>query len=260
MDMVFTFGLAEFDKAGNFVLKVINEADYNKISLNLEAFGKLMNPIQINIHGVKIGISSKDSYSTLMYGRSIFRKWEKSPEKFAGRTVFSKAQIEDFKIFGKSILKNESKAGKIISKFPSFNHGQVNADLRMMRENRSNFSAMTKVGKGFRIAGWIGTAVDAGTSAADYKSKGYSNEQVVELTARKTAVDVATSTAGSTVGRVAGAALGQALIPIPGVGAAVGAVAGGIVGGIVGGWIGGVINDHFDKGVKPKKKGLSWPW
>ena len=68
----------------------------------------------------------------------------------------------------------------------------------------------------------------------------HSNEQTGLITARRTAVDVTATVIGQTAGRVAGAALGQALIPIPGVGS--------------------LANKELDKGIKPKKKGWSWPW
>ena len=100
----------------------------------------------------------------------------------------------------------------------------------MMKENVT-FKSMSKVGKAFKVAGWAGTAVD-----------------------------VATTTTGQVVGRVAGAALGQALIPIPGVGGEIGAVVGGLAGATLGSWLGSLANKELDKGIKPKKKGWSWPW
>ena len=83
-------------------------------------------------------------------------------------------QISDFKILG-----------KFFSKFPSYEHGTINRDLNMMSENASSFSAMTKVGKFFKIAGWTGTAIDVVSNISDLKSKGFSNEQTAVITARR---------------------------------------------------------------------------
>lgn len=190
------------------------------------------------------------------------RKWKNNPGSFTKGTVFSKggAQIEDLKIFGKSIVKNDSKIGKVFNKLPSYSHGSINRDLSMMRENSTAWSGMSKIGKSFKVAGYVGTALDVGASVNELKSQGFSNEQTAVITARRTAVDFGATAVGQTAGRVAGAAIGQALIPIPGVGAAVGAVAGSVLGGVIGSWIGGAINANFDKGVKPKKQGWSWPW
>ena len=129
-----------------------------------------------------------------------------------------------------------------------------------MSENASSFSAMTKVGKFFKIAGWTGTAIDVVSNISDLKSKGFSNEQTAVITARRTAVDMASSAVGSNLGRLAGAAIGQVVCPIPGVGAALGAVAGSIIGSAVGSWAGSAINKELDRNIKPKKQGWSWPW
>lgn len=216
--------------------------------------GKWLNPIQGTFKGGEWKFESKDVYTSLQYGRAILRKWKNNPKSLMRGTVFSKggAQIEDLTLFGKSVAKNESKLGKVVSKLPSYQHGSINRDLGMMKENVSGFKSMTKVGKAFKIAGWAGTALDVGSSVSELKSKGYNNEQTATITARRTAVDIAASATGQTVGRVAGAAIGQAVIPIPGVGAAVGSV--------VGGWLGSLANKAMDKNVKPKKKGFSWPW
>lgn len=69
-------------------------------------------------------------------------------------------------------------------------------------------------------------------------------------------LSIAAIVAGSSVGKIGGAMIGQALIPIPGVGAAIGVA----VGSIAGGFIGSAINNHLDSGVKPQKRGWSWPW
>lgn len=224
--------------------------------------GTWLNPIQGNYKNGKWQLSSKDIYSSVQYGRAVMRKWKNNPGSFTKGTVFSKggAQIEDLKIFGKSIVKNDSKIGKVFNKLPSYSHGSINRDLSMMRENSTAWSGMSKIGKSFKVAGYVGTALDVGASVNELKSQGFSNEQTAVITARRTAVDFGATAVGQTAGRVAGAAIGQALIPIPGVGAAVGAVAGSVLGGVIGSWIGGAINANFDKGVKPKKQGWSWPW
>ncbi len=261
--------LHEFNSHVNGLFSGIKE-DFNTITNAVKGIsravissgGKWLNPIQGSFKGGEWKIESKDVYTSLQYGRSILRKWKNNPSSFARGTVFSKsgAQIEDLSIFGKSVAKNESKLGRVVSKLPSYKHGTINRDLGMMKENVTGFKSMTKVGKAFRVAGWAGTALDVGTSVSELKSKGYSNEQTTTITARRTAVDFAASATGQTVGRVAGAAVGQALIPIPGVGAAIGSVVGGIAGSVVGGWLGSLVNKKLDEGVKPKKKGWSWPW
>ncbi|MGM0332990.1 hypothetical protein [Enterococcus sp. AZ050] len=195
--------------------------------------GKWLNSVQGKFIGGEWCIDSKDIYSSVQYGRAILRKWKNNPNSFIRGTIPSKggARIEDLKIFGKSIAKNESKLGKIVSKLPSYQHSTINRDLIMMKENVTAFKTMSKVGKAFTFAGWIGTAVD-----------------------------VMATVTGQTAGRVAGVALGQALIPIPGVGGAIGAVVGGLAGATLGSWLGSLANKELDKGIKPKKKGWSWPW
>ncbi|MCI3918628.1 hypothetical protein MQE10_09215, partial [Streptococcus intermedius] len=164
---------------------------------------------------------------------------------------------------GKVLKKADKGLSKISSKLKSYEHGRLNKDLKMMKENQIT-SKLGKVGKwagkGLKAAGWLGTAIDAKDAVQGYKKKGYSNEQTAALATRKVAVDMAATTVGSNVGRVAGAAVGQAIIPIPGVGAAIGSVAGSIVGGMIGSKVGDAVNAQMDKGVKPKKSGWSWPW
>lgn len=224
--------------------------------------GEWLNPVQGEFIGGEWRIDSKDIYSSVQYGRAILRKWKNNPNSFIRGTILSKggARIEDLKIFGKSIAKNESKLGKIVSKLPSYQHSTINRDLGMMKENVTAFKSMSKVGKAFKVAGWVGTVVDVGANVSELKSQGYSNEQTAVITTRRTAVDVTATVTGQTAGRVAGAALGQALIPIPGVGGAIGAVVGGLAGATLGSWLGSLANKELDKGIKPKKKGWSWPW
>ncbi|MEY8443974.1 hypothetical protein AALA52_06945 [Lactococcus ileimucosae] len=118
-------------------------------------------------------------------------------------------------------------------------------------------SGLAKAGAAFKVAGWIGTGANAVESASKYKSAGYSNEQVAALTARNVAVETAASATGQTAGRIIGATFGAVGGPV---GAAVGSVIGGVIGAAAGSWVGGIINDHFDKGVKPRKIGWSYPW
>lgn len=215
--------------------------DFNVVIASVSAIGgavhnnagKWLNPIQGKFIGGEWRIDSKDIYSSVQYGRAILRKWKNNPNSFIRGTILSKggARIEDLKIFGKSIAKSESKLGKIVSKLPSYQHSTISRDLGMMKENVTAFKSMSKVGKAFKVAGWVGTAVD-----------------------------VTATVTGQTAGRVAGAALGQALIPIPGVGGAIGAVVGGLAGTTLGSWLGSLANKELDKGIKPKKKGWSWPW
>ncbi|MFU2181744.1 hypothetical protein ACMZ6Y_08200 [Streptococcus pluranimalium] len=163
---------------------------------------------------------------------------------FDART-FSKggARIDDVKGAGK-LLKKSKTLKKITSKLPSFEHGRLNRDLKMMKENNISKSlekfgkvgevtgkGLKVAGKSLKIAGWLGTAINVKESAQSYSKAGYSNEQTIALTARKVAVEGTTSAVGSTAGRVAGAWVGQMIIPIPGVGAAVGSVAGSVAGG-----------------------------
>lgn len=115
-------------------------------------------------------------------------------------------------------------------------------------------------GKGLKVAGWVGAAINVKDSAETYKKKGYSNEQTAALTARKVAVDTATTVVGSNIGRLAGAAVGQIIIPIPGVGAAIGSVVGSIAGGWLGSIVGDIVNTQLDKTVKPKQSGRSLVW
>ncbi|EMC50966.1 hypothetical protein SMU102_04345 [Streptococcus mutans S1B] len=203
-----------------------------------------------------------------LYISSSFRYWLKHKDKwtdemFKART-FSKggAQIEDVKYAGK-YLKKSKKLKTITSKLASYEHGRLNRDLKMMKENQipARLGKIGKwAGKGLKAAGWLGTAIDAKDAVQDYKKKGYSNEQTAALATRKVAVDMTASAVGSNVGRVAGAWVGQMIIPIPGVGAAIGSVAGSILGGIIGSKVGDAVNAQLDKGVKPKKSGWSWPW
>ncbi len=228
----------------------------------VDALGNVINPVGGEIANGKWSIGTLDIYKGFQYARAVFRKSRNNPVSFLNGTVFSRggAQISDFKILGKSLFKNESKLGKFFSKFPSYEHGTINRDLNMMSENASSFSAMTKVGKFFKIAGWAGTAIDVASNISELKSKGFSNEQTAAITARRTAVDMASSAVGSNLGRLAGAAIGQVVCPIPGVGAALGAVAGSIIGSAVGSWAGSAINKELDRNIKPKKQGWSWPW
>ena len=228
----------------------------------IDTVGNIVSPVGGKIAGGKWSIGTLDIYKGVRYASSVFRKSRNNPVSFLNGTVFSRggAQISDFKILGKSPFKNESKLGKFFSKFPSYEHGTINRDLNMMSENASSFSAMTKVGKFFKIAGWTGTAIDVASNISDLKSKGFSNEQTAVITARRTAVDMASSAVGSNLGRLAGAAIGQVVCPIPGVGAALGAVAGSIIGSAVGSWAGSAINKELDRNIKPKKQGWSWPW
>ncbi|EHQ8838776.1 hypothetical protein KI123_001354 [Enterococcus faecalis] len=201
-----------------------------------------MNPVQGKFIGGEWRIDSKDIYSSVQYGRAILRKWKNNPNSFIRGTILSKggARIEDLKIFGKSIAKSESKLGKIVSKLPSYQHSTISRDLGMMKENVTAFKSMSKVGKAFKVAGWVGTAVDVGANVSELKSQGYSNEQTIVITARRTA------------GRVAGAALGMMLGPV---GGAVGSVVGGLIGSAVGSWLGSLANKQLDKGLKFKNKG-----
>lgn len=174
---------------------------------------------------------------------------------------------------GKGLKKVDKGLNNISSKLKSYEHGRLNRDLKLMKENNLSKSirkfgnvgkAASKglefAGKGLKVAGWIGIAIDAKDAAFAYKKKGYSDEQTAALTARKVAVDTAASTVGSTAGRVAGAVVGQMIIPIPGVGAAIGSVAGSILGAMAGSWLGSEINDTLDKTVKPKQSGRSLAW
>ncbi|QTR96008.1 glycine zipper family protein [Streptococcus equi] len=174
---------------------------------------------------------------------------------------------------GKGLKKVDKELSNISSKLKSYEHGRLNRDLKMMKENNLGKSlgkfgkvgkAASKVlkfaGKGLKVAGWVGAAINVKDSVETYKKKGYSNEQTAALTARKVAVDTATTVVGSNIGRVTGAVIGQAVIPIPGVGAAIGSVAGSILGAMAGSWIGSTINDNLDKNVKPKQSGRSLAW
>ncbi|HFQ5615111.1 TPA: T7SS effector LXG polymorphic toxin [Streptococcus equi subsp. zooepidemicus] len=174
---------------------------------------------------------------------------------------------------GKGLKKVDKELSNISSKLKSYEHGRLNRDLKMMKENNLGKSlgkfgkvgkAASKVlkfaGKGLKVAGWAGAAINVKDSVETYKKKGYSNEQTAALTARKVAVDTATTVVGSNIGRVTGAVIGQAVIPIPGVGAAIGSVAGSILGAMAGSWIGSTINDNLDKNVKPKQSGRSLAW
>ncbi|EMF0280477.1 hypothetical protein KI126_002545 [Enterococcus faecium] len=192
--------------------------------------GKWLNPVQGKFIGGESRIDSKDIYSSVQYGRAILRKWKNNPNSFIRGTILSKggARIEDLKLFGKSIAKNDSKLGKIVSKLPSYQHSTINRDLEMMKENVTAFKSMSKVGKVFKVAGWVGTAVD-----------------------------VTATVTGQTAGRVAGVALGMILDPV---GGEIGAVVGGLAGATLGSWLGSLANKELDKGIKPKKKGWSWPW
>lgn len=223
---------------------------------------KNINPLAVSINGTESGMDSQDIYKLNKELQSIHRKFKSNPTSFFRGTIFSKggAQISDLKIFGKSLFSNDTAVGKLYSKLPSYSHGTIARDLGMMKENRTTFSSMTKVGKFFKVAGWVGTAVNVFADFTELKSKGYSNEQSTVITARKTVVNLAASAAGSSVGKIGGAMIGQALIPIPGVGAAIGAAVGSIAGGFIGGFIGSAINNHLDSGVKPQKRGWSLPW
>lgn len=174
---------------------------------------------------------------------------------------------------GKGLKKVDKGLSNISSKLKSYEHGRLNRDLKMMKENNLGKSlgkfgnvgkAASKVlkfaGKGLKVAGWVGAAINVKDSAETYKKKGYSNEQTAALTARKVAVDTATTVVGSNIGRVAGAAVGQMLIPIPGVGAAIGSVVGSIAVGWFGSKVGNAINVQLDKNVRPKQSGRSLAW
>ncbi|HEL0759814.1 TPA: hypothetical protein TU135_000298 [Streptococcus equi subsp. zooepidemicus] len=174
---------------------------------------------------------------------------------------------------GKGLKKVDKGLNNISSKLKSYEHGRLNRDLKLMKENNlgkslGKFGKVGKItgkglefaGKGLKVAGWIGTAIDAKTAALAYKDQGYSNEQIAVLTTRKVAVDTAVSTVGSAAGRVAGALAGQAVLPIPGVGAAIGSVIGSIIGGMIGSMIGTAINEQLDKNIKPKQSGRSLAW
>lgn len=180
---------------------------------------------------------------------------------------------DDFTKVGKGLKKVDKGLNNISSKLKSYEHGRLNKDLKLMKENNLSKSigkfgnvgkAASKVlkfaGKGLKVAGWVGAAINVKDSVETYKKKGYSNEQTAALTARKVAVDTATTVVGSNIGRVTGAVIGQAVIPIPGVGAAIGSVAGSILGAMAGSWIGSTINDNLDKNVKPKQSGRSLAW
>ncbi|HEK9987933.1 TPA: hypothetical protein TVE77_001753 [Streptococcus equi subsp. zooepidemicus] len=180
---------------------------------------------------------------------------------------------DDFTKVGKGLKKVDKGLNNISSKLKSYEHGRLNRDLKLMKENNLSKSigkfgkvgkAASKVlkfaGKGLKVAGWVGAAINVKDSVETYKKKGYSNEQTAALTARKVAVDTATTVVGSNIGRVTGAVIGQAVIPIPGVGAAIGSVAGSILGAMAGSWIGSTINDNLDKNVKPKQSGRSLAW
>ncbi|MGT2741688.1 hypothetical protein [Streptococcus plurextorum] len=235
-------------------------ADWKQAKQFFELFEAVINPASISINNIESGVDSNDLYRLYKELSSIQRKLSSNPASFARGTVFSRggAQISDLKIFGKSIFDNNSTVGKLYSKLPSYQHGTIARDLSMMKENRTAFSSLNKVGKAFKVAGWIGTAVNAAGDFSDLKAKGYSNEQSTVITARKVAVDVATSSAGATVGKLAFASIGLA-VGGP-VGAAVGAAVGSVVGGFIGGFIGSAINNHLDSGIRPQKKGWSWPW
>ncbi|WP_231149521.1 T7SS effector LXG polymorphic toxin [Streptococcus equi] len=185
----------------------------------------------------------------------------------------SKDNQGKFTKVGKGLKKVDKELSNISSKLKSYEHGRLNRDLKMMKENNLGKSlgkfgkvgkAASKVlkfaGKGLKVAGWVGAAINVKDSVETYKKKGYSNEQTAALTARKVAVDTATTVVGSNIGRVTGAVIGQAVIPIPGVGAAIGSVAGSILGAMAGSWIGSTINDNLDKNVKPKQSGRSLAW
>lgn len=180
---------------------------------------------------------------------------------------------DDLTKVGKGLKKVDKGLNNISSKLKSYEHGRLNRDLKLMKENNLSKSigkfgnvgkAASKVlkfaGKGLKVAGWVGAAINVKDSAEAYKKKGYSNEQTAVLTARKVAIDTAATVVGSNIGRVTGAVIGQAVIPIPGVGAAIGSVAGSILGAMAGSWIGSTINDNLDKNVKPKQSGRSLAW
>ncbi|WP_156021486.1 hypothetical protein [Streptococcus ruminantium] len=245
-----------------FYSSVTPDFDWENEHKFFKQIGKNINPLAVSVNGVESEIDSQNIYKLYKELQSIHRKFQSNPTSFFRGTVFSKggAQIADLKIFGKSLFANDTAIGKLYSKLPSYNHGTIARDLGMMKENRTAFSSMTKVGKFFKVAGWVGTAVNVFSDFTELKSKGYSNEQSTVITARKTVVNLAASAAGSSVGKIGGAMIGQALIPIPGVGAAIGATVGSIAGGFIGSFIGSAINNHLDSGVAPRKKGWSWPW
>ncbi|WP_231141434.1 hypothetical protein [Streptococcus equi] len=180
---------------------------------------------------------------------------------------------DDLTKIGKGLKKVDKGLNNISSKLKSYEHGRLNRDLKLMKENNLSKSigkfgnvgkAASKVlkfaGKGLKVAGWVGAAINVKDSAEAYKKKGYSNEQTAVLTARKVAIDTAATVVGSNIGRVAGSAVGQMLIPIPGVGAAIGSVVGSIAVGWFGSKVGNAINVQLDKNVRPKQSGRSLAW
>lgn len=235
--------------------------------------------ITLTVGGVKYKIKASD----LAKLKDIMSKHKSGKFIYKGVSYFSKngIKLKDFrggkksdfqlvrsisKRFGKTLdkLQDVKTLKKISSKIPSYKHSTISRDLAnskaIKKVNKITGSGQTfkeagKIAKGFKVAGWIGTALSVSGDYSDLKSKGFSNGESATLTATHTAVSVAGSAAGRAAGTYIGGALGT-LIPVPGVGTAVGAVVGGIVGSAIGGWLAGKANKQIDKSVKHNKKGL----
>ncbi|MFU2164893.1 hypothetical protein ACMZ6Z_08985 [Streptococcus pluranimalium] len=142
------------------------KAFYSSVSPNFDwenehkffkQIGKNINPLAVSINGTESGMDSQDIYKLYKELQSIHRKFKSNPTSFFRGTIFSKggAQISDLKIFGKSLFSNDTAVGKLYSKLPSYSHGTIARDLGMMKENKTAFSSMTKVGKVFQSC-WLG--------------------------------------------------------------------------------------------------------
>lgn len=232
-------------------------------SIDLKEFGKEIKGaaggtlITLTVGGVKYKIKASD----LAKLKDIMSKHKSGKFIYKGVSYFSKNGK-----FGKALdkLQDAKTLKKISSKIPSYKHSTISRDLANSKAIKKvnkitgagqTFKEAGKIAKGFKVAGWIGTALSVSGDYSDLKSKGFSNGESAALTATHTAVSVAGSAAGRAAGTYIGGALGT-LIPVPGVGTAVGAVVGGIVGSAIGGWLAGKANKQIDKSVKHNKKGL----
>ena len=236
-----------------------HDIDWEQSYKDLSTMERFINPMQIHAFGGKIKAGTKGIFGFIQDNRAIKSLYQRDPSKLKG-SILGKANFKDFKV--SKLFKSDSKTAKyidknIVSKFPSFKNGGLKTNLSEAQKGLRWANTMGKVGTGLKVAGSIGTGLGALGSFSELKSKGFSNEQATAVTARRTAVGVASSKAGTVAGAHLGSLIGSIL---PGAVTAVGAVVGGFLGGIAGGFLGSLANKELDKGVKPKKKGWSWPW
>ncbi|GHU38827.1 hypothetical protein FACS1894192_11330 [Bacilli bacterium] len=279
-----------FDSSGNFSMKCSGKdlAKINKFlsdneNVDWKKAGKLIKGASSGtIVSVTVsGITYKIKITDLAKLKDILKKHKAGKFEYKGVSYFSKAgiKLKDFRGGKKSSfqairsiskklekpldkLQNTKALKKVTSKIPSYKHSTINRDLANSKAVKSinkitgsgqTFKEAGKIAKGFKVAGWVGTAVSVGSDYSGLKSKGFSNGESAALTATHTAVSVAGSAAGRAAGTYVGAILGSV---VPGAGTAVGAVVGGIVGSAIGGWFANKVNNKIDKSVKHDKKGL----